>query len=160
VVDAPDRIYVRDPNFIELVQSSVKFESVEALRQVIDALMALGGITLTSANSSGEVRLPDGSRVVAVIPPTSVGSPYLVIQKIRSYRFHLGEPVAWTTPSEETHTLLMNALHLWTNILIVEIVNPKNYLLNLLAIVLILRNVLSWWRILPIASGEATVHSP
>jgi pilus assembly protein CpaF len=135
VVDAPDRIYVRDPNVIELVQAPVKFDSVEALRQVIDNLMALGGITLTSSNSSGEVRLPDGSRVVAVIPPTAVGSPYLVIQKIPDHTdFTWENLVKWTSLSEEVHKLLMSALHLWTNMLIVgDTRNPKNYLLNLVA---------------------------
>jgi pilus assembly protein CpaF len=135
VVDAPERIYVRDPNFIELVQSPVQFESVEALRQVIDALMALGGITLSPSNSTGEVRLPDGSRVVAVIPPTAIGSPYLVIQKIPDHTdFTWENLLKWTSLSEEAHKLLLSALHLWTNILIVgDTRNPKNYFLNLLA---------------------------
>jgi pilus assembly protein CpaF len=135
VVDAPDRIYVRDPDFVELVQSPVKFESVEALQHVIDALMALGGITLTSSNSSGEVRLLDGSRVVAVIPPTAVGSPYLVIQKTPDHsEFTWENLIKWTSLSEEVHKLLLSALHLWTNILIVgDTRTPKNYLLNLVA---------------------------
>jgi len=135
VVDAPDRIYVRDPNFIELVQSPVQIDSVDTLRQVIDALMALGGLTLTPANSTGEVRLPDGSRVVAVIPPTAVGSPYLVIQKIPDHTdFTWENLIKWTSLSDEAHELLVSALHLWTNMLIVgDTRNPKNFLLNLLA---------------------------
>jgi len=135
VVDAPDRIYVRDANVVELVQAPVNLDSVEALRQVIDALMALGGITLSTANSTGEVRLPDGSRVVAVIPPTAVGSPYLVIQKIPDHTdFTWENLLKWTSISEEAYELVLSALHLWTNMLIVgDTRNPKNYLLNLLA---------------------------
>jgi pilus assembly protein CpaF len=135
MVDAPDRIYIQDPNVIALVQAPVRFDSVEALRQVIDNLMALGGISLNPANSTGEVRLPDGSRVVAVIPPTAVESPYLVIQKIPDHsEFTWEHLLAWTTLTEEAHKLLVAALHLWSNMLIVgDMRNPKNYLLNLLA---------------------------
>jgi pilus assembly protein CpaF len=135
LVDAPDRIYIRDPNVVELVQVPVKFESVEMLQQVIDNLMALGGVTLTPANSTGEVRLPDGSRVVAVIPPTAVDSPYLVIQKVPDHSSFTWENlITWTTLTEDARDLLVGALHLWTNMLIVgDIRNPKNYLLNLLA---------------------------
>jgi len=113
----------------------VKFETADALRQVIDALMALGGITLTPVNSTGEVCLPDGSRVVAVIPPTAVESSYLMIQKVPDHsEFTWEHLIKWTTLTDDARQLLLGALHLCTNILIVgDTRNPKNYLLNLLA---------------------------
>jgi pilus assembly protein CpaF len=135
VVDAPNRIYVHDPNGVEVEEAQVQYDSVEALRQVIDDLMKLGGITLTPANPTGEVRLPDGARVTAVIPPTAVNSPYFVIQKIPDHSaFTWDNLIQWTTLTDEVVQLFQDALHLWTNILVVgDLRNPKNYLLNLLA---------------------------
>ena len=139
VVDAPDRVSVFGAS---AGPSEVKFETVEALREVIDHLMALGGVTLNSENTSGEVRLPDDSRVAAVIPPTAVGSPYLFIKKVDREQF---TNFTWEmlleggNVSAEAHELLMSALPLrglCTNLLVVGDYNSrhaKTYILNLLA---------------------------
>jgi pilus assembly protein CpaF len=135
VVDAPDRIYIHDPNVLDQAEAQVRFDSVESLRRVIDDLMMLGGITLTPTTPTGEVRLPDGSRVTAVIPPTAVDSPYFVVQKIPDHSAFTWENlIQWTTLPDEVVQLFKAALHLWTNILVIgDLRNPKNYLLNLLA---------------------------
>jgi pilus assembly protein CpaF len=139
MVDAPDRVYVvRTGDAMgPMAETEVTFGSTEKLRQVIDAAMGWGGITLSPENSVGEVRLPDGSRVVAVIPPTAVDSSYLVIRKADKAKF----TSTWDylleigTLSSAAHELLLKAISLWVNVLIVgkTTTSGKDYIVNLMA---------------------------
>lgn len=118
VVDAPDRIYVeRSGSGLGLEEAGVAFDSVETLQAVIDKAMALGGIQLGSEKSVGEVRLPDGSRLIAVVPPTAVDSPYLVIRKADQDAFTWEKLLRIGTLTPEAHELLMKAIYYRLNIL-------------------------------------------
>jgi len=82
LVDAPDRVYVwRTDKHEDL---SMSFGSPEALRAVIDTTLALGGVTLGPDKTIGELRFPDGSRMLAIIPPTAPDGPCLVIRRFAS----------------------------------------------------------------------------
>ena len=138
VADAPDRVYVvRSGTAGALASAEVVFDSPEAMRQVIDAVMALDGIRLGPENSIGELRLPDGSQVIAVTPPTAVDNPYLVIRKADRSKFTF----TWEhllnigTLSAEAHAILMQAIHYWVNVLIVGNARSsgKNNIVNLMA---------------------------
>src|SRR5688572_26761805 len=119
VVDAPDRVYVeRSGSGLGLEEAGVAFDSVEALQAVIDQAMALGGIQLSPEKSTGEVRLPDGSRLIAVIPPTAVDSPYLIIHKADQDEFTWEKLLKWGTITPEAHELLMKAIYYGLNILV------------------------------------------
>jgi pilus assembly protein CpaF len=135
VVDAPDRVYIaRNDNAWQLVGAGVTFDSPEAIRSVIDAALALGGVTLGPERSTGEVRLPDGSRMVAVIPPTAVDGPYLVIRRADTYPFSWERLLTIGTLSAEAQALLMKAIDYRLNILVTG--NPgsgKDTIANLMA---------------------------
>jgi len=135
VVDAPDRVYiVKSGTAGALVEAGVKFDSAEALRGVIDAALALGGIKLSPEQSTGEVRLPDGSRLVAVVPPTAVDGPYLVIRKPDNDVFTWDKLLKIGTLSSEAHTLLMKAIYYRVNILVAgNDGSGKTYIANLMA---------------------------
>lgn len=138
MVDAPDRVYiVRSGTAGALEQAEVVFDSPEAIRHVIDVVMALGGVTLGPANTIGEIRLPDGSRAAAVIPPVAVDNPYLVIRKTdpEKFSFTWEKLLDIGTLSAEAHSVLMQAINYRVNVLIVG--NAKNsgkdYIVNLMA---------------------------
>jgi pilus assembly protein CpaF len=118
VVDAPDRVYVeRSGSGLGLEEAGVTFDSIEALQAVIDQAMALGGIQLGPEKSMGEVRLPDGSRLIAVIPPTAVDSPYLIIRKADQDEFTWEKFLRLGAITPEAHELLMKAIYYRLNIL-------------------------------------------
>ena len=75
MVDAPDSVYVERRGKLEA--ANVKFDSPEAIRAVIDAVFALGGVTLGPGKTGHEIRLPESSRFAAAIPPTAVSGPCL-----------------------------------------------------------------------------------
>jgi pilus assembly protein CpaF len=135
VVDAPDRVYIRQSgNGFLLKEAGVQFASPEAIRAVIDAAFALGGMILGPANSTGEVRLPDGSRMVAVIPPTALDCPHLVIRKPDHEVFTWDKLLKIGTLSAEAHTVLMQAIKYRLNIMVTgNDGSGKSYVANLLA---------------------------
>jgi pilus assembly protein CpaF len=108
IVDRKDR----------LVDAGVKFESPADLRTMIDRLMALGGIKLDPEKTSGHMRFPDASRCLAVIPPTAVDGPYLVIRKTRSGYLSMEDLIGFGSVTREQHALLKSALQTRQNILI------------------------------------------
>ncbi len=116
MVDAPDQVYVDRED--KIVDTGITFASPEALREVIDAVLSLGGVTLTEEQTSGHVRLPDGTRLMAVLPPTAVGGPHMVIRKISSIRFGAKELFEFGSITPEAHALLQSAIYARQNILV------------------------------------------
>jgi pilus assembly protein CpaF len=73
------------PIFVEragrLEETSARFVSDGHLRQVIDRIVSQVGRRIDEASPMVDARLPDGSRVNAVIPPLAVDGPSLTIRK-------------------------------------------------------------------------------
>ena len=65
----------------KLVLSDVTFYDNEQLLNVIDRIVSPLGRHIDEANPMVDARLPDGSRVNAVIPPLSLKGPLLTIRK-------------------------------------------------------------------------------
>jgi pilus assembly protein CpaF len=140
VVDAPGRVsFVRSGTANALADADVTFTSQAELRQTVDTLMALGGGHLSEETPTVEVRLPDGARALAVIPPAAVGSAYLFIEKVDPSKFSFSWEMLlrFGTLSQEAHDLIQYAIgHQGPqpNIFVVgDTRSAKDYLLNLLA---------------------------
>jgi pilus assembly protein CpaF len=73
------RIYVERKGKVET--TDVQFQNDEHLRRVIDKIAASVGRRIDESNPMVDARLPDGSRVNAVIPPAAVDGPLLSIRK-------------------------------------------------------------------------------
>ena len=65
----------------KLMQTDVTFYDNEQLLNVIDRIVSPLGRHIDEANPMVDARLPDGSRVNAVIPPLSLKGPLLTIRK-------------------------------------------------------------------------------
>jgi pilus assembly protein CpaF len=64
-----------------LVREPVAFRDEEHLRQVIDRVVSSVGRRVDESSPMVDARLPDGSRVNAVLPPVAVDGPLLTIRK-------------------------------------------------------------------------------
>jgi pilus assembly protein CpaF len=117
MVDAYDKVIVDRDH--QLVDADTQFDSPEALRSVIDATMALGNVELGPEQTSGHVRFPDASRCLAVIPPTAVDGPYLVIRKTRAGHLSMDDLIGFGAITDAQYALLRSALQTRQNILIV-----------------------------------------
>jgi pilus assembly protein CpaF len=131
-VDGPERVYVERDGQIE--DAGVRFDSPETVRAVIDACLALGGLSVSAEQPIGEVRLPDSSRLVAVISPIAVNGPYLVIRKAEEPSLNWDRLVELGAISADAYALLMKSLDYKLNLLVTgNLGSGKETIINLLA---------------------------
>lgn len=64
-----------------LFETTTRFHTDEELRQVIDRIVSRIGRRVDESSPMVDARLPDGSRVNAIIPPLAVDGPSLTIRK-------------------------------------------------------------------------------
>ena len=79
MVNGPKQIYVERKG--KLVLSGVTFQDDEHVRRIIDRIVSPLGRHIDDSNPMVDARLPDGSRVNAIIPPVSLCGPSLTIRK-------------------------------------------------------------------------------
>lgn len=110
------------------------FDSPEAVRAIIDAVLAWNGLKVSAENPTAETRLPDGSRLVAVISPTAVDGPYLIIRKADEPNLNWPRLIELGAISAEAHALLMKAIDYKLTILATgNMGSGKDTIVNLLA---------------------------
>lgn len=74
-----DEIYVEKRG--KLIFTNKKFISNGKMRAIIDRIIAPLGRRLDESTPMVDARLPDGSRINAIIPPLSLGGPMITIRK-------------------------------------------------------------------------------
>jgi len=79
MVNAFDRIYIEREGKIELTETT--FADNAHLLRIIDKIVSQIGRRVDEASPMVDARLPDGSRVNAIIPPLSLKGPTLTIRK-------------------------------------------------------------------------------
>ncbi len=92
LVSAPDRVWVDRGGGLEL--TSVSFPDAAAVRRLAQRLAAAAGRRLDDARPWADARLPDGTRLHAVLPPVAVGCTCLSLRVVRPRAFTLDELVA------------------------------------------------------------------
>ncbi|MBM7087841.1 TadA family conjugal transfer-associated ATPase [Streptomyces sp. S12] len=92
LVSAPDRVWVDRGGGLEL--TGVRFPDAPAVRRLAQRLAAVAGRRLDDARPWADARLPDGTRLHAVLPPVAVGCACLSLRVVRPRAFTLDELVA------------------------------------------------------------------
>ncbi|GAA2448824.1 TadA family conjugal transfer-associated ATPase [Streptomyces glaucus] len=92
LVSAPDRVWVDRGGGLEL--TDVSFPDAAAVRRLAQRLAAVAGRRLDDARPWADARLPDGTRLHAVLPPVAVGCTCLSLRVVRPRAFTLDELVA------------------------------------------------------------------
>ena len=116
MVDAPERVLVERKG--QLQDAGVTFRSEAALREVMEALLALGGLKLAAGQTIGDTRLPDGARLLAIYPPTAPNGPYLVIRKMFVTRLSWEQLIEWDVITPAMQELLRQACRAHVNMLV------------------------------------------
>ncbi len=92
LVSAHDRVWVDRGGGLEL--TGVAFSDAAAVRRLAQRLAAVAGRRLDDARPWVDARLPDGTRLHAVLPPVAVGCTCLSLRVVRPKAFTLDELVA------------------------------------------------------------------
>jgi Flp pilus assembly CpaF family ATPase len=86
-----DQIYVERDGVVEL--SGRRFISDKTTESIIERIVAQVGRRIDKSQPLVDARLPDGSRVNAVIPPLAVRGPCLTIRKFPAYRYTMDDMI-------------------------------------------------------------------
>ena len=116
MVNGLDSVYVEKAGIIS--QVDVRFPSMTDYRTVIDRMLAVAGRRIDEASPMADGRLPDGSRVNAIIPPLVVGDPVLTVRRFPEIAFTADDLVAKGSLSREAADFLALAIQGKLNVLV------------------------------------------
>nr|WP_223732268.1 TadA family conjugal transfer-associated ATPase [Streptomyces purpurogeneiscleroticus] len=108
LVTAPDEVWVDRGGGLR--RTDVRFPDAAAVRRLAQRLAAVAGRRLDDAHPWVDARLPDGTRLHAVLPPVAVGSTCLSLRVVRPKAFTLEELVAAGTVPPGGDRLLRSVL--------------------------------------------------
>lgn len=116
MINGPDTIYFERGG--KLFLSDLKFPSAAALQAAATNIAEFANRHMDANQHSMDARLPDGSRVHAIIPPSSRVGTCLTIRKFKKSTFSLGNLVATGSLSAEAEEFLSLCVKLHKNIVI------------------------------------------
>jgi pilus assembly protein CpaF len=116
MVNGPFDVWVERQG--RLFETTVRFTDESHLRRIINKMVAQVGRRIDESSPMVDARLPDGSRVNAVIPPLSLTGPLVTIRKFSRRRLDLGDLIRLGTMSTETVEFLERCILAELNILI------------------------------------------
>ena len=130
----PLETFVRDPDITEVMVngynsiyveragkiywSGAKFHDEGQLRRTIDKIVAKVGRRVDEASPYVDARLPDGSRVNAIIPPLAIDGPCLTIRKFSADPYRAEDLISFGTITKETVEMLDACVRGRLNILV------------------------------------------
>jgi pilus assembly protein CpaF len=101
-----------------LYETTVRFTDESHLRRIINKMVAQVGRRIDESSPMVDARLPDGSRVNAVIPPLSLSGPLVTIRKFSKKRLDFGDLIRLGTLTTETAEFLQRCILAELNVLI------------------------------------------
>ncbi|NMC20915.1 MAG: Flp pilus assembly complex ATPase component TadA [Thermogutta sp.] len=116
MVVGKDQIYIERNGVIE--KSGRRFISDKVTEAIIERIVAQVGRRIDKSQPLVDARLPDGSRVNAVIPPLAVKGPCLTIRKFPLQRMTMDDLVEFGSISRAAATFLRAAVIDRKNILV------------------------------------------
>src|SRR5438093_7927338 len=116
MVNGWDSVYVERAG--KLYWTGSKFHDDSQLRRTIDKIVGKVGRRIDESSPYVDARLPDGSRVNAIIPPLSIDGPTLTVRKFSADPYQAEDLVSFGTLSEETVDFLTACVAGRINILV------------------------------------------
>jgi pilus assembly protein CpaF len=116
MVNAPNDVWIEREGMLH--KTTVRFSDESQLRRIINKMVAEVGRRVDEAQPMVDARLPDGSRINAVIPPLSLSGALLTIRKFGAERLDIDTLVRIGTLTPETADLLRRCVEARLNILI------------------------------------------
>jgi pilus assembly protein CpaF len=111
-----DTIYVERAG--KLYWTGTKFHDDQQLRRTIDKIVGKVGRRVDEASPYVDARLPDGSRVNAVIPPLSIDGPALTIRKFAADPYQADDLIEFGTMTSPVAKFLEACVRGRINILV------------------------------------------
>src|SRR5436189_721044 len=116
MVNAYDRIYVERLGKLE--RTPAAFADNSHLLRIIDKIVSQVGRRVDEASPMVDARLPDGSRVNAIIPPLSIDGPALTIRKFSRDPYTMRDLLGFGTLTQKSADFLAACVRGKLNVLI------------------------------------------
>ncbi|MDP8908165.1 MAG: CpaF family protein [Chloroflexota bacterium] len=116
MVNGPADIWIERKG--KLLPTNVRFSDESHLRRIINKMVATVGRRIDESVPMVDARLPDGSRVNAIIPPLSLTGPLVTIRKFSKRRWDLEDLIKMESLSIETADFLRRCIQAELNILV------------------------------------------
>jgi pilus assembly protein CpaF len=95
MINAPDRVYVERGGKLE--RTNVNFVDDSHVMRIIDKIVSQVGRQVEEASPMVDARLPDGSRVNAIIPPLALRGPTVTIRKFSRDPYGINDLISFGT---------------------------------------------------------------
>ncbi len=99
MVNGPYKVYTERKG--KLTLTNVKFEDDEHVLRIIERIILPLGRRIDSDTPTVDARLPDGSRVNAVIPPVAIDGPSITIRKFFTEKLTMQQLIEFGSISEK-----------------------------------------------------------
>jgi pilus assembly protein CpaF len=116
LINGPHKIYVERRGKME--KSDVKFRDNDHLLQIIDRIVSKVGRRVDETSPMVDARLPDGSRVNAIIPPLALDGPSVSIRRFGSNPLKLEDLLNYKAFTPEMAMLMEACIKARLNIII------------------------------------------
>ncbi|MDF2882563.1 MAG: type secretion system protein [Clostridiaceae bacterium] len=116
MVNGPDMVYVEKEGKLEF--TDVKFRDDAQVMQVIEKIVSPLGRRIDESSPMVDARLPDGSRVNAIIPPLSLNGPVITIRKFSKDPYTVEDLINFGTLSRDMAVFLNACVKAKINIFI------------------------------------------
>ena len=116
MVNGPHKIYIERRG--KLTITNAQFVDDSHLLRIIDKIISRIGRRVDEASPMVDARLPDGSRVNAIIPPLAIKGPTLTIRKFRKDPFQMQDLIKFGTLTPKAGQFLEACVRGKLNVLI------------------------------------------
>src|SRR6266436_375831 len=116
LVNGPHKVYVERRGKLE--KTDVKFRDNEHLLQIIDRIVSKVGRRVDETSPMVDARLPDGSRVNAIIPPLALDGPTMSIRRFGANPLKLEDLLTYKAFTPEMAMLMEACIKARLNIII------------------------------------------
>lgn len=116
MVNGPNDVYIERKG--KLVKSEVSFHDELHVLRVIERIVSPLGRRIDESNPMVDARLPDGSRVNAIIPPLALNGPTITIRKFSQNPFGIEDLIRFGTLSKEMAKFIESCVKAKLNIFI------------------------------------------
>lgn len=116
MVNGPKHIYIEQSG--RLTRASFSFESDDHVLRIIDRIVSPLGRRIDESSPLVDARLPDGSRVNAIIPPLALNGPTLTIRKFSKTPLTIDNLIQYGSITPEAAEFMKACVLARTNIVV------------------------------------------
>ncbi|RLL46512.1 CpaF family protein [Oceanobacillus piezotolerans] len=116
LINGPNEVYIEKKGRLTL--TDIKFRDESHVRNIVDRVVAPIGRRIDESSPMVDARLPDGSRVNAVIPPISLKGTLVSIRKFKKEPFTMDNLIEFDSVDEKMAYFLNAIVEAKLNILI------------------------------------------